>query len=274
MPELPEVETIRRDLVATIAGRAIEAVEVTGRRTVRRQPVEELVGRLESRSVMGVRRASKYLLLDLDSGEVLVIHLRMSGQLRWHPADVAPTAARAPHTHAVLGFAHGELRFVDPRTFGEWFVAPADQLPFRVGDDPLEPGLTGARLAEVLGSRRRALKVVLTDQQLVAGIGNIYADEICFQAGVRTDRRADTLTARQWTRLAEATGTVLAAAVAARGSSLRDAQYVDLFGQPGTYQRDHQVYGREGLPCRGCGRSIQRAMVGQRSTFFCPHCQR
>jgi formamidopyrimidine-DNA glycosylase len=174
----------------------------------------------------------------------------------------------------VLGFAAGQVRFVDPRTFGELFVVAADELPFRVGDDPLNDGLTGPRLAQVMGQRRRPLKVALMDQRLVAGIGNIYADEICHRAGIRTDRRADTLSARQWARLAEAAGTVLTAAVEARGSSLRDAQYVDLFGQPGAYQHQHQVYAREGLPCPGCGRSVRRAKVGQRSTFFCPRCQK
>ncbi|MCU1345735.1 MAG: DNA-(apurinic or apyrimidinic site) lyase [Acidimicrobiia bacterium] len=269
MPELPEVETVRRDLAATIGGHRIAGVEVSGRRTVRRQPVPELVERLSGTSVSGVRRASKYLVVDLDSGDALVVHLRMSGQLRWHQA----TDALAAHTHAVLKFAHGEVRFVDPRTFGEWFVVAGDQLPFRLGQDPLNDGLTGPGLAAVMAHRRRPLKVALLDQQLVAGIGNIYADEICHQAGIRTDRRTDSLSARQWTRLASAAGTVLTAAVAARGSTLGDAQYVDLFGQPGLYQHEHRVYARQGLPCLRCQTPVQRAVVGQRSTFFCAHCQ-
>jgi len=270
MPELPEVETVRRDLVRVVAGHRIEAVEVTGRRTVRRQSPQDLKERVGGMSVDSVRRASKYLLLDLSSGDVLVVHLRMSGQLRWHQPD----DERAAHTHAVVGFGHGEVRFVDPRTFGELFVVGAGELPFRVGADPLDDGLTGAGLAAALGHRRRPLKVALMDQQIVAGIGNIYADEICHRAGVRTDRRTDTVTARQWGRLAEAAGSVLTAAVAARGSSLRDAQYVDLFGRPGAYQQEHRVYAREGLPCPACGRPIRRGVVGQRSTFFCPRCQK
>jgi formamidopyrimidine-DNA glycosylase len=270
MPELPEVETIRGDLTRTVAGRRIETVEVSGRRTVRRQPPQELIARITGSTIEAVRRASKYLLLDLDSGDVLVIHLRMSGQLRWHKAD----DARVAHTHAVLGFAHGQVCFVDPRTFGEWFVVAADQLPFRMGDDPFRDGLTGRGLAAIMGQRRRPLKAALMDQQLVAGIGNIYADEICHRAGVRTDRRTDAVTARQWARLAESAAIVLTAAVEARGSSLSDAQYVDLFGQPGAFQHQHRVYAREGLACLSCGRPIQRAMVGQRSTFFCPRCQK
>jgi formamidopyrimidine-DNA glycosylase len=270
MPELPEVETVRRDLVDTVGGHRIQRVDIWGRRTVRRQPPHELVERVAGTSIEAVRRASKYLLLDLSSGDVLVIHLRMSGQLRWHVAG-DPSAL---HTHAVLGFAHGEVRFVDPRTFGELFVVAGNELPFRVGGDPLDDGLTGTQLAEVMGRRRRPLKVALMDQQLVAGIGNIYADEICHRAGVRTDRRTDTVSAGQWTRLAESAATVLTEAVAARGSSLRDAQYVDLFGRPGAFQHEHRVYGRQGLPCPACGRPIQRAVVGQRSSFFCPHCQK
>jgi formamidopyrimidine-DNA glycosylase len=277
VPELPEVETVRRDLQAQLVGRRVEQATVTGRRTVRRQPPEELVARVQGARVAEVGRSAKYLLVGLDGGDLLVAHLRMSGQLRLH----GPGDPLAPHTHARFALDDGrELRFVDPRTFGELFVARADELAalapsvVEVGFDPLEAMVTPAELSRALSRRRVAVKGWLMDSRSVAGIGNIYSDEICHRAGVDPFRRTDTLSRVQVRRLHEAITTVIAQAVAARGSSLRDAQYVDLAGQSGTFQLAHRVYGREGLPCTTCGRPVRRRRFQQRSTFSCPRCQR
>jgi formamidopyrimidine-DNA glycosylase len=268
MPELAEVETVRRDLQGIIVGRTVKRAEVTGPRTVRRHSVEHLTSSVMGAKVVSVGRTGKYLHLHLDSTLVLNVHLRMSGQLRWH----SPRDERAPHTHAVLGFTNGELRFVDPRTFGELFMAARDALPL-AGADPLDELFSRAQFAALLESRRRPLKLVLMDQTLIGGIGNIYGDEICHRARVRTDRLALGLTAAEVGRVYRAMGEVLHAAVEARGSSLRDAQYVDLFGQPGGFQTQHRVYGREGLACLRCKGAVVRSTLGQRSTFFCPSCQ-
>jgi formamidopyrimidine-DNA glycosylase len=178
----------------------------------------------------------------------------------------------------------GELRFVDPRTFGELFLAtpgsgtgPDAGLPAlaelgHLGPDALV--VDAAHLQAALARRRAPLKVVLVDQRALAGLGNIYADEVCFEAGLRPDRAAGSLTPEEVGRLAGSVRTVLEAAIAGRGSSLRDLQYRDLYGKPGRYQLDHKVYGRPGLACPGCGQPVQRVRMGARSAFVCARCQR
>ena len=277
MPELPEVETIRRDLIANVVGRRFTNAVVTGRRTVRRQSANEVVDRLSSAVVVGVDRVGKYLVLRLDSDDRLVIHLRMSGQLRLHTIG----ESMAPHTHAVVTLEDDhELRFVDPRTFGEWFIGTDDELRrlapslSSMGIDPLSDDFQVTDLAASLRSRRIALKAFMMRGDLLAGIGNIYSDEILFEARLRFDRRTHELTGPEMRRLRTAVSTVLRAAVAARGSSLSDAQYVDLFGRPGGFQAQHQVYARCGEPCLRCGRAVERTAFQQRSTFFCGRCQR
>ncbi len=277
MPELPEVETVRRDLEHALVGRRIIEVRLHGARTVRRHDPAELVASSKGRTVTGARRRGKYLLVDTDDGGALVIHLRMSGQLRLHsPADPA-----AAHTHAWFDLDDGhQLRFVDPRTFGElvWVPSGANDRRTpelaRLGVDPLRDPPDERRLRELLGSRRLPLKGALLRQDLVAGIGNIYSDEIAFAARLRHDHRTDALTRRQLAALSEAMAQVIADAVAHRGSSLSDAQYVDLFGRPGGFQHHHQVYGRAGQPCPCCRRPLVRAAFAQRSTVGCRHCQR
>ena len=280
MPELPEVETVRRNLEESVVGARVTGVEVPGRRSVRRQSAEEFSAGLRGARVAGARRHGKYLLVELAGGGLVVVHLRMSGQLRLLPAG----APRAPHTHVVLHLEHAgaarELHFVDPRTFGELFLAdprPPRALPAELaglGLDPLTEGVSADRLGELLAGRRTSLKAVLLDQRAVAGIGNLYADEICFRARLRPDRPAARLRAGQVARLAAAIDAVLAEAVEARGSSLRDERYRDLFGDLGGYQRRHAVYARSGEPCPSCGRPIRRARVAGRSAHFCATCQR
>lgn len=269
MPELPEVEVIRRDLEAEVVGARLSSVEITGARTVRRQDAGALATRLTGARLTSASRAGKYLVLGLDGGpDALVVHLRMSGQLLVTGGD----APRAPHTHAVVGLADGrELRFVDRRTFGELFVTTG--APGPMGPDPLHPGWGLADLAGALSGRSARIKSLLMDQRRLAGLGNIYSDEALFEAGLRFDRPAGSLRRGEVRRLHTAIVATLSAAVEHRGSTLGDGGYVDLHGRPGTHQAHHRVYAREGQPCVRCTRSVARLRFGNRSTFLCEVCQ-
>jgi formamidopyrimidine-DNA glycosylase len=280
MPELPEVEVIRRDLDVEAVGKRIAAVEVDGARSVRRyERAEPFVAALELREVVGARRRGKSILVVLDDGAALVVQLGMSGQLRWASDATEP---RAKHTHVVLRFDNGaELRFIDPRTFGQMFVSNYDAEHASVGElahfgpDALDTSCPSARaqFATMLAARTTKLKPLLLDQRFLAGIGNIYSDEILFAAGQRYERAAGSLSTGEVRRLHESMACVLAEGIRNRGSSLADAQYVDLYGRPGAHQHHHQVYAREGEPCRRCRRPITRARFSNRSTFFCSSCQ-
>lgn len=280
MPELPEVETVRRGLEALVVGKRIDDVVVTGLRSVRRQSIADLVVSLAGRTVSIAGRRGKYLLIGLDNAATLVVHLRMSGQLLF----VGPPrneVALVAHTHARIAFDDdSELRFVDQRTFGELFVT-ADLDPrgvpvalSRLGADPLVDGIDPSRLAQLASARRTTLKAFLLDQAVLAGIGNMYADEACFRARILPTRMTGTLRRSELDRLVRSVGSVLDDAVRGGGSTLRDARYVDLLGAPGRFQEHHCVYGREGEPCVACGRPIRRVRVAGRSTHFCPSCQR
>lgn len=278
MPELPEVETVRRGLARHVTGRRIDTVEVGRERVVRRTSREALVHGLAGTVVVDVTRRGKYLLLHLDSGDEAMIHLRMSGQVLI--ADRG--AVRPPHTHVVAGLDDGrELWFVDPRTFGEVVVFDPDdverQLPelARLGVDPIADPFTVAHFRSIVRSTSRALKPLLLDQHRIAGIGNIYADEILHAARLRPDRAANSLDPRAERRLHRSIGEVLSAAIEAGGSTLGDAQYVDLMGAGGSYQDDHRVYGRGGERCLTCGRGwVRRTVSGGRGTHWCAVCQR
>jgi formamidopyrimidine-DNA glycosylase len=280
MPELPEVETIRRDLEKEVISRRIKAVEVAGMRSIRRHPNKKhFVGRLEGRKITAIDRRGKYLLLRLEGSDVLVVHLGMSGQLL-RAKGTAQRAKGDKHTHVVITFtAGGQLRFIDPRTFGELFVTAADELEKEVpelghlGFDPLEDIMSWTRFAEMLHDRKMKLKALLMDQRFVAGIGNIYSDEILFAAGLRYDRSSETLSSQEIRRLYRAMVETLQDAVKHRGSSLADEQYRDLFGEIGDYQSQHKVYDREGQPCRRCRSSIVRIKLAGRSCFLCEQCQ-
>jgi formamidopyrimidine-DNA glycosylase len=277
VPELPEVETVRRQLIDVVRGETISSARVSGHRTIRRQPVEEFVARIGDRVINDVRRWGKFLLFELDDTSMLVIHLRMSGKLLY-TKDLL--LEKSPHTHAILDLASGaQLRFVDPRTFGELFIADEfDErgLPLEIahlGLDPVNEEFSRSFLDVLVANRRVAIKTLLLDQRKIAGVGNIYGDEICFCARVRPTRLAMSLTRVERQRIVTATPKILEAAILERGSSLRDETYRDLFGGLGTYQQHHQVYGRGGLACYACGTEIRRVTVGGRSAHFCPHCQ-
>ena len=278
MPELPEVETIRRDLDKEVTGKRIKTVEVTGMRSIRRHTTKkQFISRLEGKKVLAVDRKGKYLLVKLEGGDFLVIHLGMSGQLLWSKSG---KEERAKHTHVVITFATpGQLRFLDPRTFGELFVTTADELDAAVpelahlGFDPVEQVMSWTQFGELLHARKRKLKDLLMDQKFIAGIGNLYSDEILWTAGLRHDRTSDDLTSQEIRRLSRAMTEVLHDAIKHRGSSLADEQYRDLYGAVGGYASEHNVYDREGQPCHRCRSPIVRLKMGGRSHFFCERCQ-
>ena len=277
MPELPEVETVRRGLQRHLVGRRIERVEVGRERSVRRTSREAVIAGLSGTTVEAADRRGKYLLLPLDSGDVCMIHLRMRGQVLLAAAG----ASRPVHTHVVLHLDDGhEAWFVDPRTFGEVVVFDPDRVEVelpelaRLGVDPIAEPFDAARLRAAFGPTSRALKPLLLDQHVVAGIGNIYAAEILHRARLRPDRPASSLDRGRMTRLAVAIVDVLGEAIEAGGSTLGDAQYVDLMGAVGSYQDDHRVYGRGGERCFTCGRGwVRRTVTGGRGTHWCPVCQ-
>ena len=281
MPELPEVETVRRGLQQNVVGRKIVKVEVGRERTVRRTSREALIDGLTGVKILTAMRRGKYLICDLDSGQKLMIHLRMSGRL----IIAKPNSQRPPHTHVVMHLAsidtvESELWFVDPRTFGEVVVFDPDliktQMPdlANLGVDPLVDEFSPEILRELFKNRRGKLKALLLNQHFVAGIGNIYADEILHLAKLRPDRLPGRLTPVVLSRLCEAIIEVLNKAVNAGGSTLKDTQYVDLDGQTGSYQEHHRVYGRSGLPCLTCrkGRILMTTVAG-RTTCYCSACQ-
>ncbi|MFA5882875.1 MAG: bifunctional DNA-formamidopyrimidine glycosylase/DNA-(apurinic or apyrimidinic site) lyase [Acidimicrobiia bacterium] len=281
MPELPEAEVVRRDLDAVVRGRTVVAVEVGRDRAVRREPsIDGFVDALTGRTVAGTGRVGKFLVVHLGGGDgrdAVVVHLGMSGQLR-----VAESAAqdRLPHTHVVWALDDGrEVRFVDPRTFGQMWQAPTSEPGGRplalghLGPDALDDLTTASVLAPRLANRRVRLKLRLMDQTAVAGLGNIYTDEICFRAGISGARPAGSLADAEVERLVDATRAVLTDAIAARGSSLADAQYVDVHGRTGAFQHQHAVHARAGLPCPVCGTAITRERVGGRYAYQCGVCQ-
>lgn len=283
MPELPEVETVRRGLADHVVGRLIERVEVGRQRTVRRTSREALIDGLSGVRITNANRRGKYLLCTLDSGESLMIHLRMSGRVL-----VVPRGTKRPaHTHVVLHLSPDatheaqELWFVDPRTFGEVVVfdpaQAANVVPelAQLGIDPLTDDFSSEILYQLMRVKRGRLKAVLLDQHVVAGIGNIYADEILHMARLRPNRVPARLSRPTIDRLYQAIVGVLNSAVDLGGSTLTDTQYVDLDGASGNYQHQHRVYGRAGETCLTCGVArIAQTVVAGRTTYYCPKCQR
>ena len=276
MPELPEVETIRRDLEKEFQGKRIKTVDVTGLRSIRRHTnKKQFTSRIEGKKLESVSRRGKNLLLDLGD-DLLIVHLGMSGQL----LKAAPKDAAIKHTHVVFHFSPGgQLRYVDTRTFGELYVvskaALAEEAPelSDLGFDPIDDVMSWQDFGTKLVRRQAQLKSVLMDQKFVAGIGNIYSDEILWEAGLRYDRPSHTLSIQEVRRLYRAIGEVLQEAIKQRGSSLADETYRDLYNQIGGFQLQHNVYARDGQPCKRCRHAIGKAKYQGRSTFYCPSCQ-
>jgi formamidopyrimidine-DNA glycosylase len=278
--ELPEVEVVRRDLEKEVVGRRIRDVDVRPQRNAmrvirRHSRRKEFADRLIGKKVTRVDRKGKYLLLHLDDGDVLVVHFGMSGRfLRGTRRQSLPQ-----HTHVVIEFAQGgDLRYVDPRTFGEMFVSKADELGKvkeldHVAIDPLEDTFTWQEFSMELARRAAKLKPLLMDQKFISGLGNIYSDEVLFAAGLRHDRPSDTLSSQEVRRLYRAVREVVQDAIRLRGTTLEDEAYVDLFGKPGENQSELKVYGRRGQACRRCRTPIASEKVNGRTGYFCPQCQ-
>ncbi len=276
MPELPEVEVVRRGLERGVAGRTFSAVSVGRGRAVRRHVAgaSDFSARLLGRTVLAARRRGKHLWLPLDSGDALVGHLGMSGQLLVVPAE-APVQK---HLHVRLAFADGgrELRFVDQRTFGGLHVvSDGDPVPPALGHvarDPLDPDFDDGAFVAALRRRRTAVKRALLDQSLVSGIGNIYADETLWRARLHGDRPTEGVTRPAARALLAHARDVLGEAIAQGGTSF-DALYVSTEGVGGLFERSLAAYGREGEPCPRCGAPIRREAFTNRSSFSCPRCQ-
>lgn len=276
MPELPEAETIRRQLETEILGRGITAVTVHRRSQVRRHAdPQEFVGLVTGRRIGAVGRRGKAVILTLD-GVTVVVHLGMTGQLVVTPGN----APEDVHTRITFELDDGrQLRFIDQRTFGD-AAAYAETVWQRIpdlakyGPEPLSPAFNIDYLRRVLPRRGTRIQMALMDQKLVAGIGKIYADEITHAAGLHPERRANTLTETEMRRLVRATKRILRLAIGNGGTSAADEKYVDAYGRYGGFQLLLRTYQRTGEPCLRCGRPIQRMPMDGRSAHFCPRCQR
>jgi formamidopyrimidine-DNA glycosylase len=274
LPELPEVETVVRDLRTALVGRTLVRVDII-RADIWRTPTSDaLSALLPGERVVGVERRGKYILLELHSGDHLMVHLGMTG----HLFVCAPDAPLPKHTHFRALLDDGrELRFDDVRRFGRLALGSrltledAKVLP-RLGVEPLTAGFSQEAFDDVMHRTRRVLKAALLDQAGVAGLGNIYIDEACFLAKVRPTRRCNRLTRAERVRLRAAIQAVLVKAIANRGSSVDD--YRDIWNAQGRNQEALQVYGRAGQACFNCGAVLRRTVVAGRTTVYCPHCQR
>lgn len=275
MPELPEVEHVRQTLLPLLQGKRIEQVDVRLAKQVWRPQGDaaEFSRRLQGTVIEDMLRRGKYLIMVLSGGQYLVAHLRMTGKLLLKSETVAPDA----YTHIIFHFDDcSQLFYHDVRQFGGmalWESSPFEVPPLSgLGVEPLSDAFTVAYLRPILRRKRAAIKSVLLDQHVIAGIGNIYADEALFAAGIRPRKRADRLTIDECTRLVSSIREILAAAITAGGSSVRD--YRDGLGASGSYQLNHEVYGRSGKSCKKCGTILKQVRVAGRSSVYCPTCQK
>lgn len=270
MPELPEVEVTRLGIAPALAGRRVGGVVL--RAPALRYPLPRDLGRrLRGRMLLGAERRGKYLLLRFAGGHLL-LHLGMSGTLRLVP----PNTPAGKHDHVDIVFGDLALRLNDPRRFGAllWLEGDPQAHPLLagLGMEPLARGFTAKALAERLRGRTMAIKPAIMDARIVVGVGNIYASESLFRAGIDPRTPAGKVSILRLEKLVPAIKATLRAAIKAGGSSLRDFHGCD--GQPGHFQHKHLVYDREGEPCRNCGASIRMIRQGQRATYYCPKCQR
>lgn len=270
MPELPEVETVRRRLLPLVGGRTIRSASILDPRLIGTADPELIERRLRGRTIRTLDRRGKYLLVRLDEGETLVSHLRMTGN--WFAVADDPPA----HTRATFDLGDGDrLVFADVRRFGTLELlddrATDAYLAARLGPEPLDEDFDGAVLRAAFRDRRAPVKALLLDQRIVAGVGNIYADEALHRAGVHPARAAGRLTGRQCAALAEALRTSLEVGIAQQGASIRD--FRDPAGGYGSMQESFRVYGRDGEPCPVCGAVIVKTRSAGRGTHVCPVCQ-
>ena len=270
MPELPEVETIRRGLVPLVTESRISALTVRERRL--RWPIaRRLAGQVAGRRIASIGRRGKYLLLELEDG-CLMIHLGMSGSLRYLPGAETPK----PHDHYDISLENGAmLRYNDPRRFGSLhFTRAPDEHPLlrHLGPEPLGRAFTGQYLWQRSRGRKSAIKPFVMNGEIVVGVGNIYANEALHRAGIHPLRAAGRVSRERMNNLCREIRTVLKDALRSGGTTLRD--FVGSDGRPGYFRQSLSVYEREGEPCRSCGTPIVRRVIGQRATYYCPTCQR
>jgi formamidopyrimidine-DNA glycosylase len=270
MPELPEVETTLRGIRPWLEGRRIERLKVRERRL--RWPVPAEVARAEGALITGLRRRAKYLLLQTDAGGDLMIHLGMSGSLRVITDGAEPRI----HDHFDLVTAEAVVRYNDPRRFGAllWVPPPREEFALlrHLGPEPLGPHFSGEHLHRLSRGRKLAVKNFIMDGKVVVGVGNIYASEALFMAGIHPGRAAGRISRGRYDALADAIRDVLGRSIEQGGTTLRD--YVNSEGAPGYFALDLLAYGREGQACFQCGTSMKQRVIGQRSSFYCPTCQR
>lgn len=272
MPELPEVETLRRDLEASIAGETITSVELLDEKKVRNDK-EDFIEAVTGAEIERVERRAKLLMIELANGNTILVHLKITGQLLLRP-DGAPEDR---FTRAVIHLDGKELRFADMRRFGFLKVVPTagrDRVPelSEFGIEPFDPAFTFDMFKKLIGHRKTKIKPLLMDQHVITGLGNIYADEVLFLAKVRPQRAAESLSDAELKRIYENIRPVLEEAIGHRGSSVDS--YVDLKGEQGGHVPFIKVYRRTGLPCFVCGTAIERIKLGSRSAHYCPHCQK
>ena len=274
MPELPEIETVKRTLTPFLPGRRIEEVRVLRPEVVAYPASAEFIVGLTKATVATLSRRGKYLCIHLADGATLIAHLRMTGRFLYTPAD----KPLKPHTHVVFRLDNGqELRFSDTRRFGRlWLIAPgeADTVSgiHKLGPEPLDAVCDAQYYQGRLSSRRISIKQGLLDQSVVAGLGNIYVDEALYMAAIDPRRPAGSLSGDEWLALAEAIPLVLLSAIANNGTTFSD--YLDGEGNKGRNLPHLQAYGRAGQPCLKCGAIMERIVIGGRGSTYCPHCQR
>jgi formamidopyrimidine-DNA glycosylase len=279
MPELPEVETVRRGLMPRMVGHRIRRL-TQRRKDLRVKLPSRFAARVEGRTVLGIDRRAKYLLIRLDDGQTLIVHLGMSGRMTLHDAKSAAEHPFGRHDHVVFDMDDGwQVRFNDARRFGLMLLMPTETVErhkaFKgLGPEPLDSAFDGAALAARLKGRRTPIKAALLDQKTLVGVGNIYACEALYMSGISPRRSAHTVQGDRATRLADAIKRVLLRSIGDGGSTLRD--HVQPDGELGYFQTRFKVYDRAGAPCptRDCGHIVRRLVQGGRSTFYCAHCQR
>ena len=277
MPELPEVESLRQMLARTATGRTLVSAIVKEPR-LRRAVSPEFAASVAGRTIARIGRRAKYLLIELSGGMVMLVHLGMSGSLTHRRGDFDAAAFNPRHDHVEFALDDGSrLVFNDPRRFGLMRLVGIEQLEHSdelkgIGPEPLDGVFNADYLWKVTRGRTAAIKNVLMDQRTVAGVGNIYASEILFRARVRPTRRAGRVTRAEIERIAEITPQILREAIGRRGTTFRS--YRDSRGHPGRFAERLRVYDREGKPCVACGAPIRNVVVGQRSSFYCPRCQK
>jgi formamidopyrimidine-DNA glycosylase len=274
VPELPEVETVRRRLAPGLEGRRFTRVEIGDARLVRPYEPDAVAAELVGERVSALERRGKYLVVRFETGRALLIHLRMTGSLRHAPGG---SLEDDPYRRAVVRLDDGsDVAYRDVRRFGTWLLLEPGELEAylaaRLGPEPLAPSFTGKVLARRLAGRRAPLKAVLLDQRAIAGLGNIYVDEALWRAGLHPRRPAGELDAQELSRLHRSIRRVLALGIARQGATLRD--YATPDGGRGSMQHEFNVYGRAGEPCPRCGTPIERSVLGGRGTWTCPSCQR